>query len=124
MEMRRIHRLSYQRKKTGQSLPFGQPCACCSLPMTRPHLDHCHRTGRVRGWICLGDNVSLGQANDDPARCLYRVQDAVRKADSGKRPLANLELAKRWINRSLYLLRHQEAAASTESADSESLGSP
>lgn len=48
-------------------------CALCgvdlvTLPHARRHLDHCHATGTVRGWLCQGCNTALGKFRDDPAR--------------------------------------------------------
>jgi len=40
----------------------GGVCAICGKPpgKTRLALDHCHRTGRVRGLLCWSCNVKLG----------------------------------------------------------------
>lgn len=32
------------------------------------HLDHCHVTKKVRGWLCRGCNTALGHMKDDPTR--------------------------------------------------------
>jgi Recombination endonuclease VII len=33
-------------------------------------LDHCHKTGKFRGWLCSGCNTAAGLAGDDPRRLI------------------------------------------------------
>jgi hypothetical protein len=48
----------------------GRLCAVCKSPKSRGfgrmHVDHCHKTGNVRGILCQPCNTSLGKCNDDP----------------------------------------------------------
>jgi hypothetical protein len=48
----------------------GGLCAICPRPLVRmgPHtcIDHCHKTGRVRGLLCRPCNVGIGNLQDDP----------------------------------------------------------
>jgi hypothetical protein len=40
----------------------------CSICLKRPaiHVDHCHKTGRVRGVLCFNCNSAIGNLGDDP----------------------------------------------------------
>lgn len=40
-------------------------CKLCGLNMKKPNVDHCHKTGKVRGIICMKCNAGLGLFNDD-----------------------------------------------------------
>ena len=42
-------------------------CAICGAEMTKPHVDHDHTTGVVRGLLCVRCNFMLGYARDDRA---------------------------------------------------------
>lgn len=47
---------------------------CCAICETNdwgvkgPQIDHCHATGKVRGFLCLSCNNGLGRFGDDPER--------------------------------------------------------
>jgi hypothetical protein len=48
-------------------------CAICLSPRPQ-HVDHDHRTGRVRGILCFACNAALGQMKDQP-QVLRRAVD-------------------------------------------------
>jgi hypothetical protein len=78
--VREYGRISRLRKKFGLTLDDfdamltsqGGRCAIC--PVTEPGgvgtwaVDHCHKTGRVRGILCNRCNRGIGRFGDDPAR--------------------------------------------------------
>jgi 5-methylcytosine-specific restriction endonuclease McrA len=48
-------------------------CAICghsdlSVPNLFPLVDHCHKTGKVRGLLCMNCNQAIGKMGDDPER--------------------------------------------------------
>lgn len=53
-------------------------CKICGVPEANPDdnlsVDHCHRTGRVRGLLCKACNSMLGQADDNPTILLKAIQ--------------------------------------------------
>ncbi|WP_406509368.1 endonuclease VII domain-containing protein [Streptomyces sp. NBC_00212] len=42
----------------------GVCCICLSAPAA--HVDHCHKTGKVRGVLCFNCNSAIGKLGDDP----------------------------------------------------------
>jgi Recombination endonuclease VII len=52
------------------SRPEPQNCECCALgfdnsvPARRACYDHDHTTGKFRGWLCNGCNITLARAGD------------------------------------------------------------
>lgn len=41
-------------------------CAICKTSGRFLHVDHCHATGKVRGFLCNRCNIGLGYYDDDP----------------------------------------------------------
>ena len=101
----RLHR---ERKRNNCDLPYGQPCACCQRPMTKPMQDHCHKSNAVRGWLCMEDNCILGAAHDDPIAFLDFAERATMRAArcTGERRSEALGLSIRQLQRAAYLLKH------------------
>lgn len=40
-------------------------CSCCKKKTTDLVVDHCHDTGRFRGWLCRNCNTGLGKLGDN-----------------------------------------------------------
>lgn len=58
-------------------LDGGVPCEICGDKARA--VDHCHRTGIVRGFLCHPCNMAIGQFKDDPAK-LRRAAEYLEKA--------------------------------------------
>ena len=64
-----------------------EACEICGLIETRKHymgtvsslcLDHCHESGKFRGWVCSRCNLTLGRVNDS-AELLELMAQYIRK---------------------------------------------
>ena len=82
-EWERSRRKSHLKKKYGITIEDydkivasqNEVCAICIGPLIdsrgfRPHIDHCHKTGVVRGVLCGDCNKALGMFKDDKERIL------------------------------------------------------
>jgi hypothetical protein len=69
----RAKNLRWRRKKDGlptatRPVPIG--CECCGRALEsgkKTHLDHCHATGKFRGWLCNRCNLGIGALGDSTA---------------------------------------------------------
>lgn len=65
-----MERCDYDRLLLAQS----GICPICSGQMKRPHVDHDHDTGVVRGLLCHACNKGLGQFRDDQQLLIQAVR--------------------------------------------------
>lgn len=53
-------------------------CEACGKDTTGIYrgmvLDHCHKTGNFRGWLCSRCNVALGMLDDDPNKLVGLIR--------------------------------------------------
>lgn len=57
----------------------GPRCPICGTVNDNPRIDHCHKTGKVRGLICNRCNIGLGLFLDNP-RALLRAAVYLKNA--------------------------------------------
>ena len=56
-------------------------CACCSVVMRKPVIDHNHISGKVRGLLCSRCNTGIGQLGDTLEGLLQAVEYLQRIGD-------------------------------------------
>lgn len=77
----KIRAANYYHRYNGQVKPEDIPIQCqiCKKEKRKIHVDHCHKTGKVRGFLCPSCNISLGMAQDDPS-ILIRMAEYLRNS--------------------------------------------
>lgn len=66
---RKDHYRSRRSRRRVGALKLGRPCPeVCEIPgcgnVGKIHFDHCHKTGKARGWLCFNCNAALGHVKD------------------------------------------------------------
>lgn len=58
-------------------------CPVCKRKSKKICLDHCHKTGKIRGWLCDPCNVALGRVEDQ----IYILKNLIKylKKNVGKK---------------------------------------
>jgi hypothetical protein len=72
-----------RRREQDAGRPRPQVCDICAKPnqIKKPiYWDHCHKTGKFRGWICHRCNTILGKV-DDNAEMLRKMADYLEQAE-------------------------------------------
>lgn len=86
-EQAKVRMRDYYRRKKGipsASRPTPEHCECCGKTLLGgkyTHLDHCHKTGKFRGWLCNRCNRGLGYF-DDCVEGLERAISYLKRSDS------------------------------------------
>lgn len=68
-EIKRKYNTSYEYAEQLYKLRLAGRCECCKIPPrfnpSTPHIDHCHKTGKVRGVVCASCNVIIGRIENN-----------------------------------------------------------
>lgn len=54
--------------------PLGTPCENCGKTDQKLLFDHCHETGKFRGWLCYQCNTAIGNLGDNLEGLMKAVQ--------------------------------------------------
>ena len=80
--LKRKYNLSYQEYLSIVARQHNV-CAICHQPPDTKHkrlyVDHCHKTGNIRGLLCHGCNVGIGGLKDDPALLIKASEYVTRQ---------------------------------------------
>lgn len=68
-------------KAGGREKP--ETCDVCNRPSWRITFDHCHTSGKFRGWLCYSCNITLGHIEDDP-KILRALAEYLENGTSAK----------------------------------------
>ena len=61
-------------------------CAICRMPFDKLHVDHNHKTGEVRGLLCVKCNVVLGHIENDEdliSKCIEYLKRTTWRKKAG-----------------------------------------
>jgi hypothetical protein len=81
------HSRRWQRRAMGlpePTRPQPECCEACGRPCKSMHLDHCHLTGKFRGWLCGRCNRGLG-CFDDCIEGLHLALDYLKRVEVASR---------------------------------------
>lgn len=78
LERHYANKIAKQEKSVGRPKP--DKCEICLSAGGKLGIvyDHCHKTGRGRGWLCSNCNTALGFLNEDVSRILKLAEYAKR----------------------------------------------
>ena len=77
--------------------PGDASCDCCGRP-SKLFLDHCHSTGRFRGYLCQQCNVGLGNLCDSESGLLQAIQYLCKHASPPRGEEVDVQAAARAVS--------------------------
>lgn len=74
--MRTMYGITPEQYKQMHEDQQGKCKICNTTPNTKRslHVDHCHKTGKVRALLCSGCNTALGSFKDDPNLLMNAIE--------------------------------------------------